>query len=102
VSAGYTYTTLSAHPGEPVQVGVLLHLDELAWISVPGIGSGRPHLSIAHGDVSVAILPSSPDEVTAADARIARTLADKAATYAAEIERLCAASKASGPGTAAV
>lgn len=101
MSDGCTYTTLSAHPGEPVRVGVSFYLDELAWIAVPGIGAGRPHLSISHGDVSVAILPSSPEEITAEDARIARALADNAATYAAEVERLCAARKASSPGTAA-
>lgn len=97
---GYTFTTLSSRPGEPVQVGVSFHLDHQAWIAVPGIGSGEPHLSISHGDVWVRISPG-PGEVTATDARIARRLADKAAAYAAELERLCAAKDADGPGTAA-
>jgi hypothetical protein len=97
---GYTFTTLSSRPGEPVQVGVSFHLDGHAWIAVPGIGSGDPHLAISHGDVQVSICPS-PGGVSAEDARIGRCLADKAAAYAAELERLCAASDADGPGTAA-
>jgi hypothetical protein len=39
--------------------------------------------------------------VTATDARIARRLADKAAAYAAELERLCTAKDADESGTAA-
>jgi hypothetical protein len=97
---GYTFTTLSSRPGEPVRVGVLFHLDNRAWISVPGTGSGEPHLCISHGDVQVNICPS-PGQVTDEDARIARLLADNAVTYAAELERLCPAGGADGPGTAA-
>jgi hypothetical protein len=97
---GYTFTTLSSRPGEPVQVGVSFHLDHQAWIAVPGLGSGEPHLAISHGDVQVNICPR-PGGVTAADARIARCLAEKAAAYAAELERLCAVNDADGPGTAA-
>ena len=40
------------------------------------------------------------DEVTAEDAKIARNLADQAATYAAEIERLAASSTADGTSAA--
>ena len=88
--AGYTYTTLSARPGEPVRVGVSFYLDIQAWITVSGIGSGAPRLSIAHGEVSVTIGPR-PGEVTGEDARIARTLAGQAAMYAAAVERLSTA-----------
>jgi hypothetical protein len=98
VSEGYSYTTLSAHPGEPVQVGVALHLDERAWIVTCGAGKARPHLAVRLGDVAVSICPASPGNVTEDDARIARRLADEAAKYAAEIERLAAAD---GPGGAA-
>ena len=49
---------------------------------------GRPFLSVSHGDVSVHIGPRTDAEVTAEDARIARKLADQAASYAAEVERL--------------
>jgi len=91
---GYTYTTLSARPGESVQVGVSFYLDAHAWISAVGIESGRPRLSIAHGDVSVSIGPRQPDWVTAEDAQIARSLAEHASAYAAEVERLSTASRA--------
>jgi hypothetical protein len=98
MSAGYTYTTLSAHPGEPVRVGVSLYLDDSAWIVVPRTEVGRPHLSVSHGEVSVTIGPASPGEVTQQDVRIARELASKAADYAAAVEQLAAGN---GPGTAA-
>jgi hypothetical protein len=94
VSEGYTYTTLSAHLGQPVRIAVSFHLDSQAWFAVPGAGTGQPHLHISHGDVSADFGPCAPGTVTAEDARIARELADKAAEYATEIERLHAASPA--------
>ncbi|HXP19670.1 MAG TPA: hypothetical protein VN840_08500 [Streptosporangiaceae bacterium] len=87
---GYTYTTLSGGPGEPVRVTVSFYLDDRAWIRVPGIEAGQPVLSIEHGDVLVRFGPAA-GQVTGQDARIARTLAGQAAIYAAEIERLSAA-----------
>lgn len=91
MSDGYSYPTLSAEPGQPVRIGVALprhaRLDH-----VLGSESGRPHLAVSHGDVSVRIGPASTDRVTGQDARMARTLADQAAAYAAEVERLAAAS----------
>jgi hypothetical protein len=92
MSGGYSYTTLSAHEGEPVKVGVSFYLDGRAWIAVPGSGTDQPHLHLSYGDVSVSIGPCTPGRVTAEDARIARELADRAGQYAAEIERLHAAS----------
>jgi hypothetical protein len=100
MSAGYAYTTISADPGEPARVGVSFYLDGRAWITVSGRDTDRPHLSVSLGEVLVSIGPT-PDAVTAEDARIARSLADHAAIYAAEVERLCAASESSDPGTAA-
>ena len=91
---GYSYTTLSARRGQAVRVGVSFYLDGRAWIAVPGAGTDKPHLHISHGDVSAGFSPCDPGQVTAEDARIARELADKAAEYAAEIERLHAASPA--------
>jgi hypothetical protein len=95
MSEGYTHTTLSAHPGEPVRVQVSFYLDYHAWIAACGSENGRPHLAVSHGDVAVSIAPARCGEVTAEDARIARELADEAAKYAAEVERLAAASDSS-------
>jgi hypothetical protein len=101
MSAGYSYTTLSAGPGEPVRVGVSFCLDEQAWIVVCGIEAGRPHLTVEHGDVSVRFAPRSDTVITAEDARIARKLADQAASYAAEVERLSGTGNPDGSGAAA-
>ncbi|MDQ2873951.1 MAG: hypothetical protein M3Y33_03690 [Actinomycetota bacterium] len=101
MSGGYSYTTLSAHEGEPVRVAVSFYLDGRAWISVPGAGTGEPHLHLSHGDVTVRVSPCAPGRVTAQDARIARELAGKAAEYAAEIERLHAACGDESGGAAA-
>jgi hypothetical protein len=99
MSEGYAYTTISARPGEPTRVTVSFYLDQHSWIAVPGIKNGKPHLNITHGEVSVSIGPSA-EQVTAQDALLARTLADKAARYAAEVERLCPADDGSGPAAA--
>jgi hypothetical protein len=77
-----------------------LYLDGVTWIEVYGAGKDKPHLNISVGEASVNICPQ-PQGITAADARIARRLADKAASYAAEIERLAAASEAAAGGPAA-
>jgi hypothetical protein len=98
VSDGYTYTTISAHRGEPVRVGVSFYLDERALLMVAGAEQGTPHLNVTHGDVSVIIGPARHDQVTEQDARIARSLAAQAAAYAAAVERLAAGSD---PGDAA-
>jgi hypothetical protein len=88
---GYTYTTLSGRPGEPTQVAVSFCLDEDAWIKTTGLGDGGGlHLAITHGDVYVSIAPQ-PGQPTAEDARLARTLAEQAAIYAAEVERRASA-----------
>lgn len=100
MSGGYTYTSISARLGEPTRIGVSFYLDQDAWIVVPGAGTDKPHLTIAHGDVSVSIGPRT-DVITTDDAKIARNLADQAATYAAEIERLAAKNEADESGTAA-
>lgn len=97
MSAGYTYTTISTDPGEPGRIGVSFYLDSRAWITVCGQETGRPHLSVALGEVSVNVSPA-PGPATAEDARIARDLASKAADYAAAVEQLAAGN---GPGTAA-
>jgi hypothetical protein len=85
---------MSVQPGEPTRVRVSFYLDGRSWIAVPGAGTDAPHLHISHSDVSASFGPRDPATVTAEDARIARELADKATEYAAEIERLHAASPA--------
>ena len=100
MSEGYAYTSISVRPGKPATVGLSLYLDGATWIEVYGAGEGKPHLNISVGDASVNIGPQ-PQGITAADARIARRLADKAAAYAAEVERLAAASEAAGGSAAA-
>ena len=75
MSDGYTFTSITARPGEPARIGVA------------STETGRPHLYIAHGEVSVSVSPRT-EAITADDAVIARRLADHAAEYAAEIERL--------------
>jgi hypothetical protein len=96
VSEGYSYATITASKDEPTRVSVSFYLDDEAWIAMcTDPKTGRAHLSIAYGDVSVAICPL-PGRVTARDVRIARELASQAAAYAAELERL-----SSGNGTAA-
>ena len=87
MSDGYTYTTISARPGQHPRITVAFYLDEHAWITVPGTDDGRPHLHIAHGEVSASISPPA-ETVTTEDVEIAHRLADQAAEYAAEIKRL--------------
>ena len=100
MSEGYTYTSISARLGKPPQIGVSIYLDEDAWITVPVTEAGRPHLHIAHGEVSVSIGPRA-ETVTGEDVALARKLAAEAGEYAAQIERLAAADQADGPGTTA-
>ena len=99
MSGGYTYTTIVTRRGESTRITVSFYLDDDAWITVPGSGTDQPHLTIAHGDVSVRIGPRT-EKVTSNDAKIAQNLADQVATYAAEIARL-AANEANESGTAA-
>jgi hypothetical protein len=100
MSEGYAYTSISVRPGKPATVGLSLYLDGTTWIEVYGAGEGKPHLNISVGEASVNIAPQ-PQGITAADARIARRLADKAAAYAAELERLSASSETAGGSSAA-
>ncbi len=83
----YTHTTISAGPDEPTRIGVCFYLDEQSAVGLGGAGTSHPFLSVMHGDVWVRISPRTQD-VTAADAVIARKLADQAVLYAAEVGRL--------------
>ena len=89
----YTYTTITAGRQDPVRIAVSFYLDEHSWIRVCGAAENRPILTVAHGDVSVTIAPRTAG-LTPADAAIARSLADQAARYATEVERLCHAAEA--------
>jgi hypothetical protein len=99
MSGGYSYTTLSGGPHEPMRVSVSFYLDADARVTVPGMSTGKPHLAIEHGDVSVRVCPR-PGGVTAEDARFAATVAEQAAVYAAELERLHTGRDDAGAGAA--
>jgi hypothetical protein len=101
VRSGYSYVTLAAGRDEPVRIAVSFHLDRRAWIEVINPGTGEPHLHVELGDVSANFSPRAPGTVTAEDARVARELAEKAAVYAAEIERLHTSDPAPEAGGAA-
>jgi hypothetical protein len=98
VSGGYDYTTLTGGRDEPVQVRVSFYLDDPAWIRFI-TGESGPHLVVSQGEVSAVFGPASAARVTGEDVRLARELADRAAEYAAEIERL-ASEAATGPAAA--
>jgi hypothetical protein len=87
VSGGYTYTTIVAGPDEPVRIEVSFYLDDAARIRNYDTGRDRPQFGIQHGDVEVTFAIGH-GRVSEDDARLARELADKAAIYAAEVERL--------------
>ena len=88
---GYTYTTVSGpHRRAGAQSGCRSTSTRTRGSAWSGPRTDRPHLAVAHGDVSVSIGPQA-GPVTAEDARIARHLAAQAAEYAAAIERLSAA-----------
>jgi hypothetical protein len=90
---GYSYTTISARPGQLPQIRVSLYLDDRAEISVLGLSTGPPHLHLSHGQATVNISTSS-EGVTAQDTQVARALARSAAEYAAEVDRQWAAQQA--------
>jgi hypothetical protein len=95
MSDGSTFTSITARPGEPTRIGVSFYLDHDAWIAIASTEAGQPHLYITHGDVSVSVSPRT-EAITADDAVIARRLADHAAEYAAEVERLSGQSQDGG------
>jgi hypothetical protein len=100
VSTGHSYATVSVRPGEPTGVRVSFCLDELACIEVYGAGTKDAHLYISHGDTSAAFGPASK-QVTEQDVQLARTLAEAAAVYAAEVGRLKAEQDASAEASTA-
>ena len=87
MSAGFSFTSIVSGVDEPTRIEVSFFLDDAAWIGVCGREDDRPQLSIRNGQVSADFAPT-PGRITEADARPARELADQAAIYAADVERL--------------
>jgi len=71
-----------------------------SWVRAYGRDSGQPQLSIRHGSVCADVAPT-PGQITEADTRAARELADQAAIYAADVERLYAEQQARAENEAA-
>lgn len=84
---GYAYTTISAHKDEPTAISVSFYLDDDSRIAVCGGEGARPLLVVSYGNVSVTIAPV-PGEVTERDVRVARILAERVASYTAQVEQL--------------
>ncbi|MGH3155502.1 MAG: hypothetical protein ACRDNF_02830 [Streptosporangiaceae bacterium] len=100
MSGGYTYTTITGGPEEPVRIGVSFYLDDAAHIRNYGQGGDRPMFGIQHGDVEVLFIPPH-GQFSEDDVRLARELAAKAAIYAAEVARLHAECEARAANSAA-
>ena len=85
---GYTYTTISARPGEVTRVGTAFYLDENTDIQMCGAGTDRAFLAIDHGAVGVTIGPRANVPLTDQDVGFVRRLAQESARLLAEVERL--------------
>jgi hypothetical protein len=85
---GYTYTTISARPGEATRVNTSFYLDADTHVEVIGTSSDRAFLSIEHGPVSVAIGPRANVQLTDQDITLVRRLAEQSARLLAEVERI--------------
>jgi hypothetical protein len=85
---GYTYTTISARPGEETRIGTAFHLDEHTDIKVIGNGADRAFLAIDHGPVGVTIGPRFNVQLTDQDVAFVRRLAEESARLLAETERI--------------
>ncbi|MET8160396.1 hypothetical protein ABZT47_28895 [Sphaerisporangium sp. NPDC005289] len=87
--SGYSYTTISIHPGESPRVGVSIHPDEHARVDYYAAGdSARAFLSVEYGGAWVNIGTTSDTTVTDTHVTFARTLFDAAARFLADCERL--------------
>jgi hypothetical protein len=100
VSAGYSYTTISSGADQPARIHVDFHLDDDAWVRACGHDDGKPQLSIHHRDTGAVFAPTL-GQITQTDARLARELADQAAIYADQVERLLAENEARATDPAA-
>ncbi|MER7506699.1 hypothetical protein AB0L05_41815 [Nonomuraea pusilla] len=82
----YTYVT-TAIDQYGTRLGISFHTPDL-WITVLGIDRQRPVLSVISGEAQMSICTTGGGPVTEQDVTLARQLADAAASYLAECERL--------------
>jgi hypothetical protein len=100
VSAGYSYTSIVSGVNETPRIEVSFYLDDAADIRVYGLGRDQVHLTVRYGQVGVDFSPTR-GRITEADTRAARELANQAAIYAADVERLKAEQDARAENEAA-
>ncbi|MEU9890920.1 hypothetical protein [Sphaerisporangium sp. NPDC051011] len=86
---GYTYTTISMHPGKPPRVGVNIYPDDHATVNYyPADDTARAFLAVEYGDTWVNIGTTSDTTVTDTHVKFARDLLEAAARFLADCERL--------------
>ncbi|MEU9887072.1 hypothetical protein [Sphaerisporangium sp. NPDC051011] len=86
---GYTYTTISMHPGNPAHVGVNIYPDQHASVRHYPVGDdARVFMSIDFDHTSVSIGTASDTTVTDTHVKFARDLFEAAARFLADCERL--------------
>ncbi|MEV6979916.1 hypothetical protein AB0M95_01430 [Sphaerisporangium sp. NPDC051017] len=87
--SGYTYTTISMHPGKPPRVGVNIYPDDQGTVSYyPADGSARAFLAVDYAGAWVHIGTTSETTVTDTHVKFARDLLEAAARFLADCERL--------------
>ncbi|MGW4424545.1 hypothetical protein [Streptosporangium sp. NPDC004631] len=82
----YTYLTATVQEGI-TRLGVSFHTADLSVMALT-IGGVRPHLSFGGSEGQLSISTTGGGPVTAADLALAREIADAAARYRDECERL--------------
>lgn len=82
----YTYVSASIHEGI-TRLGVSFHTADLAVMALT-VDDERPFLSLGSSEGEVSVSTTGCGPVTAADLALAREIADAAARYRDECERL--------------
>ncbi|GIH91176.1 hypothetical protein ACFFMN_09280 [Planobispora siamensis] len=85
----YTYVTTSIDK-DTTRLGIDFYTADL-WVSVLDIGGKRPALTVSSREARVLVSSTGGGPITDQDLRIAREIADAAARYLADCERLHAA-----------
>ncbi|GII89484.1 hypothetical protein Ssi03_74740 [Sphaerisporangium siamense] len=87
--SGYSYTTISMHPGQSPRVGVSIYPDQHASVHYYPAGND-PHafIGIDHCDAHVTIGTTQDTVITDAHVTFARSLFEAAARFLADCERL--------------